>query len=251
MWLVLCPSNDVAALWAYQGLKARGLAPLELVRAEELAYSVRWEHRLGPGGVHVAITLADGRSICSDTLYGVLNRLMWVPPEHLVIAHPGDRDYVTQELTAFYLSWLYALPGPMLNRPTPQGPSGQSRHLSEWVWLASKAGLPTPDYRQSSQDHLNEMEVERRLIPAGVPVNTVFVVAGHIVGTPAPPDILRGCQRLSELSKTDLLGIEFAAGSTGPWTFVGATPWPDLRLGGQALLDVLASVLRSEVEKGK
>jgi hypothetical protein len=251
MWLVLCTSNDVAALWAYQGLKAGGLAPLELVRAEVLAYSVHWEHRLGADGVHVAITLADGRRIRSDTLRGVLNRLSWAPPEHLVMAHPGDRDYATQELTAFYLSWLYALPGPVLNQPTPQGLSGQWRHVSEWVWLASKAGLPTPEYRQSSHDYLDEMGVERRLVPTSTPVNTVLVVAEHVVGAPAPPDILKGCQRLAELSRTELLGVEFAAGSAGPWTFTGATPWPDLRLGGQALLDVLASVLRGEVEKNE
>jgi hypothetical protein len=106
-----------------------------------------------------------------------------------------------------------------------------------------------PDYKQSSHDYLDEMGVERRLVPIGTPVNTVFVAAEHVVGTPAPPDIVKGCQRLAELSRTELLGVEFVAGSAGPWTFAGATPWPDLRLGGQALLDVLASVLRGGVGK--
>ena len=45
MWLVLCPSSDVAGRWAFEGLRARGLAPIELVTSESLAYA-RWDHRV-------------------------------------------------------------------------------------------------------------------------------------------------------------------------------------------------------------
>jgi hypothetical protein len=44
MWLVLCSEQDVSALWTYQGLQARGLRPLELVPAEILPYSLKWDH---------------------------------------------------------------------------------------------------------------------------------------------------------------------------------------------------------------
>jgi len=248
MWLVLCTSNDAPALWAYQGLEARGLAPLELVSAEMLAYSLRWEHRIGADGVCINITLADGRMIRNDTVRGVLNRLISVPHEHLHLADSADRTYATQELTALYLSWLRALPQPVINQPTPQGLSGQWRHISEWVWLASKAGLPTPEYRQSGNDRVEETLVERKIVPPGTPVNTVIVLAGDVVGVPAPAEICEGCLRLAELSGTSLLGVEFVPDSAGNWTFAGATPHPDLRLGGQALLDVLASVLRGGLE---
>lgn len=251
MWLVLCASNDISALWAYRGLAARGLTPLELVSAEMLAYSVHWEHRLGADGVSIDITLADGRRIRSENTRGVLNRLLSVSSEHLLLANPADRDYATQELTAFFMSWLYALPQPVLNRPTPRGLSGQWRHVSEWIWLASKAGLPTPDYRQTSRDRVDGMGIERGLVPIGTPVSTVIVVEGNIVGSPLPAEIQEGCRRLAELSGTELLGVEFAAGSTGLWTFAGATPLPDLRLGGQVLLDIMASVLRGELEENE
>lgn len=251
MWLILCASNDISALWAYQGLKARGLEPLELVTAEMLASSLRWEHRVGADGASIDITLADGRRIRGDTIHGVLNRLLSVPPGHLLLAHPADRDYATQELTAFYMSWLYSLPRPVLNRPRPPGLSGQWRHVSEWVWLASKAGLPVPDYRQSSHALIEETGAERRLVPIGTPVNTLIVIKGHVVGAPAPAEILTGSQRLAELSGTSLLGIEFAPGPASPWSFAGATSWPDLRLGGEALLDRLASVLQGDPEENK
>lgn len=251
MWLVLCASNDASAIWAYQSLKTHGLAPLELIRAEMLEYGVRWEHRLGIDGVFVDISLEDGRRFRSDIIRGVLNRLLWVPSQHLIQVYPGDREYATQELLAFFMSWLYALPQPVLNRPTPQGLSGQWRHVSEWVWLASKAGLPTPYYRQSSRDNIVELGVERKLVPINTPVNTVVVIDGHVVGVKAPLDIREGCQRLAELAKTELLGVEFAQGPAGPWTFVGATTFPDLRLGGQALLDVLLSVLKGGPEENE
>ena len=124
MWLVLCASTDPSALWAYEGLVARGLKPVELVTAEVLAYSLRWEHRLSVRGSSIDITLADGRRINGDGTKGVLNRLQWAPSEHLMAAAPEERQYASQEIYAFLMGWLYSLPQPVLNRPTPQGLSG-------------------------------------------------------------------------------------------------------------------------------
>jgi hypothetical protein len=243
MWLVLCDTDDVSALWAYQGLKARGLVPLELVSAETLSYGLHWEHRLSGEQASVEIQLADGRQICGEQINGVLNRLLTIPTLHWRNASAIDRDYVIQELTAFYLSWLHALRCPMLNRPTPQGLSGQWRQESEWVWSAAQAGLPTPVYRQTSFDQIDPMRGDRRLVQSSEAVKTVIVVDGCPVGAAAPAEVLDGCCRLAERSGTDLLGIEFVSGSAGDWTFVGATPMPDLRLGGRALLDALALAL--------
>lgn len=248
MWLVLCSSGDEPALWAYHGLRAGGLMPLELVSTEMLASGVRWDHRLEAGGASTEITLPDGRTISSTDTRGVLNRLVSLPHEPLTMAHPADRDYATQEFTAFYLSWLYSFPEPVLNRPTPVGLAGQWRHTSEWVWLASQAGLPVPEYRQSSWDPADPMEYQS-LVPPGTGANTIIVVAGHVVGAPSPLHIVEGCRRLSELAQTPLLGVDFAPGAAGSWTFARATPLPDLRLGGQCLLDALATVFKGEEEK--
>jgi hypothetical protein len=244
MWLVLCPSTDVAALWAYEGLKSRGLTPLELVCAEELACSLQWNHRVSSSGTRTNIALADGRTITHDAVRGVLNRLAYLPQEHLALGDSSDRDYAQQELTAFYLSWLYAMPRPMLNVPTAQGLCGAWRHISEWVWLAGKAGLPTIPYRQSSFDRSNEEQARGNLTSAQVLKNTVFVVNEQVVGASPPEHIMEGCRRLAELSGTGLLAIEFMADETSSWTFAGATSLPDLRLGGDPLLDLMASVFQ-------
>ncbi len=249
MWLVLCPSNDVAAFWAYRGLGSLGLEPLELVTAEVLAISLRWEHKVGSGSQCANVDLADGRRIRGDTAFGVLNRLIHEPPLLLHNVRAADRGYASSEFAAFCLSWLNAFPGPMLNRPTPQGFSGRWRTLTEWTYLAAQAGLPTPPQSLStSETGEGSGEGSRgtgRLVDTSEPVRTVIVVRENPVAALAPADIREGCVRLATLSKTDLLGVEFTDGPAGPWTFVGATPRPDLRLGGEALLGELARALRN------
>jgi hypothetical protein len=249
MWLILCNAHDESALWAHRGLQQQGLVPLALVTSDALGFGRRWVHRVRSGKDSaqdiVEITLADGRTINGTALRGVLNRLLTLPAEHLILAHPDEREYVTQELNAFYLSWLYALPCPVLNRPTALGLSGQWRHPSEWVWLAAQAGLSTPPYQLSSHDSLYAQNSDGRLISPAAPTQTIFVVAGQAVGPPLYPGAHAACQKLATFAGTDLLGIEFAAGAADRWLFAGATTFPDLCRGGEPLLAAIARALQS------
>jgi hypothetical protein len=238
VWLVLCASTDTSALWAYQGLRARGLDPLMLVSAEQLVQSLHWEHRLGVEGVTVRITLADGREIRHDRIRGVLNRVMAVPAHYFATASATDRDYATQEIGAFYLSWLYALPGPVLNRPTPQGLCGPWRQTADWHALAGRAGLPVDVYRQTGFD------AEVAPFRSTPPDRTIFVVADRVIAPPmTPPALDAGCRRFAELYGAALLGLDFTIAADGRWTLVSCSPMPDLCAGGSALLDALAQHL--------
>ena len=250
MWLVLSSSNDASALWAYQGLKSIGLEPLEHITAESLTVGARWEHTLGRAGVSVNATLVDGRAISHTDVRGTLNCITHVPPDSLGLIHPADREYVHQEHSSFLLSWLNALPQPIINRPTPWGLSGRWRHVSEWIYLAAKAGLPVPYYRLSGRDLGDPTSGTTRAVSPGTPVTTLIVLGDAVLGAPAPPDIQAGCRRLTDLADTALLGVEFVAGPDGGWLFVGATAQPDLRLGGEALLNMLARALGLHKEAG-
>jgi len=243
MWLVLCETQDVAAQWAYLGLLARGVEPLELITSTNLAQAVCWEHRLGNDGVLTTVTLADGRHISSSDVHGALNRLLTAPSALLPLARPSEKAYASQELVSFFLSWLYSLPGPVLNRPTPQGLSGQWRHLSEWVWLSAKAGLPVSPYVVSADAGSGYAPVQMSLAPPDAPVRTVLLVGNQVVGDSIPEAIAEGCRRLGQLANTALLGIDFAANPEGYWTFTSATPLPDLRQGGEVVLDAMAAKL--------
>jgi hypothetical protein len=239
MWLVICSAQDESALWAYQGLRMRGLNPVELVTAEMLTTNARWEHTVGVDGANINITLADGRVIDNRSVRGVVNRLTHVPLTHLSAA--PDFEYATQEYTALFMSWLKALPAPMFNDVDTQGLSGAWRHVSEWACLANRAGLPTPAYTQTSHDEIDETLQVRRLVPEGTPTAMAITVGDRVFGPFLPPMVSRACRELARISKTQLLGIELAVGQAPhSWTFAGATPMPDLRLGGEPLLDALA-----------
>jgi hypothetical protein len=247
MWLVICDPSDASALWAYQGLQRRGLAPLELLSPELLACSLLWEHRVGSQGASLAITLASGRQLTSHDLRGVLNRAYTVPLSLWRTAAESDRLYVQQELFAFYLSWLHGLPCPVFNRPTAMGLAGPWRSESEWVCLAASAGLPTAVFRQTSFDRIDETRGERRLRPPGTTVRTVITAGRFTAGAAAPPAVAAGCLRLAAVAETALLGVDFIDADSGAWTFAGATPLPELSLGGDKLLDELAT----EMQGGK
>jgi hypothetical protein len=239
MWLVLCTADDLAALWAARGLAARGLQPLEVVTAEMLAFNRCFEHRLLGGQSSVRITLADGRVIDGANVRGAVNRLQIIPGSHLR-TNSKDRQYAEQELFALYLSWLYSLPGKMLNRPTPQGLCGEWRHPSEWVWLANQAGLATAPYGQSEARAAPSLQ-----LPSSSLNRTIIVVEGNCCGAAAPERVIAGCARLAEISATSLLGVEFEVAPGKEWIFSKATPFPDLRLGGERLGDALAGALKS------
>lgn len=233
MWLVLCHTNDLNALWAYQGLQARGLVPLELVSAESLSFSLQWEHRIDTESVSFRITLADGRQVSSERIFGALNRIQFVPLPHWRRASVPDQEYVQQEMAAFYTSWLFALPGPVLNPATSSSLSGAWRTPMEWMKLASQAGLGVPVCHNGQV-----------LAPGLTRRETVLVVHEQVIGDGIP--VAHGCQRLAEISRTPLLGIDFEVTPDGSWYFAGASPTPDLTRGGAQFLDALKSCL----EKG-
>src|ERR1039457_4202207 len=102
-YLVLCADHDVAALWAFRKLQEAGLPALELVTSAALAMAKTWVHELGSSGVHLELELDDGRHFFSAQIRGVLNRLLMPPQEVINHVVAEDREYVSGELSAFYL----------------------------------------------------------------------------------------------------------------------------------------------------
>lgn len=238
MWLILCDTNDLAALWAYQQLRSGGLAPLELVTAGVLVNALRWEHRVGASEVSTTVRLADGRSFASGEVQGVLNRLRQLPDGPLQLADPADREYACTELYAFFASWLYALPGVVLNRPRLPGLGERWRPPCEWTWLAAQAGLSTAPHTERAAASAD------RPPPPRASLVTVFVVAGRLVGSAVPPEAAAACRRLAALVRTEILAVRLAPAHG--WSFADAETFPDLRLGGEPLIASLASALQGE-----
>ncbi|OGO38546.1 MAG: hypothetical protein A2W35_16035 [Chloroflexi bacterium RBG_16_57_11] len=237
MYCVFCRSEDLPAQWAYRGLKQRGLAPLEIFTPEALVYNRRLEHRFQAGETITRIELADGRVLDSDRVRGVLNRINFLPVEHFNVAGLDDRAYAVQEQQAIFLSWMYALPGEVINRPGARGLCGDHRSAAEWVWLATQAGLPVLPFHQSDEQPLEF-----------TPTNPTFqlvVFDSEVYGASAhwcQADLRNSIGRLAELSRLRLIGLDFSISSAGEPLVMSATTLPDLRLGGEILLDALIAV---------
>lgn len=241
MWLVLCSSNDAAALWAYQGL-CQMLSPVHLVTVESLSYCLRWNHRLTATGDSTSFTLQDGRVIESQQIRGTVNRVPVPPTSQLAAAVPEDRGYAAQEMYSFYVSWLKAFPEPILNVPTPQGLCGRWQHISEWIRLAAQAGLQTSKYRMSSQDAPSDWQ--STTLAEGQTARTAVVVRDAVFGWNMPSNVADGCVRLAALAGVETLGVNFYYNEKGRLIFASATPMPDFRLGGWPLLKKLAHILK-------
>jgi hypothetical protein len=241
MWLVLCSSSDTSGLWVYEGLRRLGVKPIELVLSEQLAFGSRWEHRLDGSATQFKVTLPDGRTLCSSEITAAINRLLTPAPGFDQQAAISDREYARAELQAFYLSWLHALPGVVINRPGTVGLCGPWYHPSEWVCRASRAGLKVPVYRQSTYDTAQRGYAS--LAPKGATTMNVIAFRGEVYGKHVAEPVARACAKLAEQAKTELLGIELYATQNGEWTFANATPCPDLSIGGMPLLRNLADAL--------
>src|SRR5271165_822836 len=132
MILALCDQADVSALWAAEALRSRGMT-VQVLTDADLAAVETWDHRVGRAGADCEICLAGGARLRGSDTRGVLNRLSHIPSAWVRRYGGPDREYAIQEMHAFYLSWLHALPGPVLNPPTPQGLCGNWRHISAWT----------------------------------------------------------------------------------------------------------------------
>jgi len=240
MLLVLCEESDLSALWAADALRARGLRPYVLT-GSVLAAAERWQHTVTGAGATSELTLAGGVQLDLARTRGVLNRLVQVPTAWARRVHGPDREYALQEMHAFYLSFLHALPGRKLNPPSPQGLAGNWRHPSAWAALAHQVGLPAKPYHQTSDE-----DPALHWQAVGAPAEAmVYVVGSRAVGASSLLGTLgAACVRLAEAANATLLGIEFNRNpESGVFEMCRASVTPDLIRGGDALADALAEEL--------
>jgi len=244
--LVLHEAYDLSASWLADRLRARGRAVCDLPAAMLGAAALRWHHRLGVAGVDFTLAHPDGTGVSPRSYGGTVNRLHYLPLALLARIGGADEDYARNELYALFLSWMNALPRPLLNAPTPQGLAGNWRHPSAWTALAHAAGLRVVPWRQNAAS-----DPERGwAIPDQPGEVTVIIVGDRLVPPTAqtrisiPAEVEMACIALAHDAGAGILGVRLvpdpaiAAG----WRFVGANLLPDLSAGGEALVDAVDTV---------
>jgi len=236
MWLILCHTHDAPSHWLFQALRTRGVAEVEMVSAEELLYALRWKHLLNTSSVSVEFELNGARTYRSSQIDGVINRIDHIDSRAWYRSTDNDREYVRQELSAFFSSWLFSLPCPVYNPPDPLCLSGRVRSPAEWTVLASKAELAGCEFYTSSREEQARITNDRHA--AGL--LSLLVFDGKVFGQPVATAIREGCARLASLSGCGILGVDFHVTMGRKPTFARASTMPDLRIGGPLLVEEMA-----------
>ena len=235
--LVLSERTDPDGAWLTHGLQTRGLDPILHLTTDDLVEGATWAHTVGEDGAGFTVRLADGTTIRSEQIAGVVNRIGYITPAHVIDVVDADREYVLHELNAFFMSWLASVQAPVLNPPSARGLAGAWRPRSEWAYLAAEVGL----------DHLPVKSSDPGLEPLRIGTQhegpTAITVAGGIVDNGLGEDMRRASLRLAELAETPLLGMEFATDDQGDLVLAGVTPQPSLQAVGDAVIDAIGYAL--------
>lgn len=243
MWLVLCDPGDRSALWAGQGLRARGLQSLEFVSPMQLVCAPHIEYRAEHGEpIHAFVTLSSGRRIEVARLSGVLNRATRVDYPQLQHAALTDRPYVQAEMDAVFLAWLGALGAlatrgaPVFNPAQTSGWAGPVLHPFAWALHAQRAGFATMAHRCG----YSGLELPQHYGPT-----STYIVFGKRTFPELPDALTQAALRLSDSVGVPLLGITLAWAEDGQTIFVNAVATPDLQVGGSAFLDALSAAFNA------
>lgn len=243
MWLILADDTDSSARWLYQQLKRDMRLDVRLASAITVASNVNWAFRASPPGTSPDFILADGQRISTDRLDGVLNRLTRIPPVQGSFVSPRAACEGDPEQTAHFVNWMYSLSIPVLNRPDILNLTGIWRRASDWTVMASVAGLlPAPFRAETPPAYHTEVALAADSRIDGLS-RTVFVVGGRMVGEDVPASIADGCVCLSHILNCDLIAAHFCVNRAGAWLITGFSAQPDLRLGGEPLVDAITAMM--------
>ncbi len=233
---VIAFPGDAAAMWAADGLRRAGVDVRCVSPVRLLAMPV-FRHRLGKAAAddHVRFESTDGTRIDSRELRGVLQRVARLPVAE-VVGNGPDAAYASAELAAAWRGWLASLGPRVLNPPTHDGLCGPAWEPSRWAQVAGRVPeVSVPDLHWSTSEPAPQ---EQR------PRTRLIVLDAEQVFPAVPLPVARAARAIARASNTPLLGLDLAVGSRGV-VYGGATPLPDLRVGGPALLDALSQRLEA------
>ena len=251
-YLVLAEDADEVAQWAWEGLQRRLggevalVTPADLAFAHELTYS--WDGR----SERSSIRLDDGRTIDGAGVRGVLNRFSTVYTAHWRRLGQQDAGYAESEIHAAVLVWLASLGDVVTNPPTPYWLGGP--YLRPQVWRAHAAllGIPVAPVRESAGTLArdpDEIDVQRQYVDEGLAdtlgtltsLRQVVVHRDGAYGDPSP-ELAAWGRALAAQVGVPLLGLDVGRTHDGAELLADVTVQPDLRLGGEALLDSIAGL---------
>lgn len=254
-WLVLSEFHDESATWLCQGLEAITKQPVMRITSCELENATRAERGVDDAGVWFSMTTRDGRTVHSRRLRGVVYLLDRPVLQGLAgTARAAPRRFAgpsTGTVTPL-IRWLHSWEGPILNRPEPNGPTGERLPRAWWVDQALAAGFVGPVEGSAIPRLPTGQAVEIRKEP----VYEVIVIGDVVLsakgsGIVVPKSLQWRCVRVARAISASMMGIEATRTETGTWRFSLATLRPDLRNCGEAAIRAIARALGRRVGEGR
>jgi hypothetical protein len=204
-----------------------------------------WRHRVGEPNEATAVI--GGEPVPATAITGVLTRLPAVAANELAHIAAADRDYVACEMTAFLISFLAALPCPMLNRPSASALSGPSWRQEQWLRAAVRCGIPVlPRSRAIRLGHGStglDAPAERA-VEAAIEVT---VIGDRVFGASEALLADWACA-LAAAGGVGVLGLGFARRASGGHALAWADPAPELL--SRDRLDAARDFLTGTVAQG-
>jgi hypothetical protein len=179
-----------------------------------------WRHY--PGAPESSASALGGRAVKETDITGVLSRMWGVGEFDLPHIVPEDRAYVGMEMSAFLTSWLYGLPCPVLNRPTPTCLNGLNWREEEWTHRAARLGIPVRALRRRLA-----MDAEPEPPPASPEAPAVVTVVGRRCIGAAHETLKAHARDLAAAAGTELLDVHFSSAERDA-VFLGVGLWPDV-----------------------
>jgi hypothetical protein len=189
-----------------------------ILTCEDLS-TAGWRHYQNDLGASRAV--ASGQVVPVNRITGVLTRRPSVLEQELLHIAPEDRSYVSAEMNAFLLSWLWSLPCPVLNPPTATSLSGPNWRPEQWVRAVARLDIPVQPRRRRAA-RAPESVADEPVVEG----ERVTVVGDRWFGKVAHP-LGQQAINLARAAGVQLLGVTFD-GRSAEAAFLSATLWPSI-----------------------
>jgi hypothetical protein len=242
LYLFVIHSSDLPAIWLYRNLRKQGFDAIELITIDQLVNNRKLTVSLDDGKASFILDLFDGRRIDSSALYGLINRIQYLPFQIHEMFSTSDKEYVLCELQAIYTFFMSTFRYDVFNNVTTAGFNGRNRQKEEWLILASDSGFYTPNLTRNRYGV--RISYDMNSLHS---IRSILVYNGKCFYKPKTiqDEILQKCCEMQMRSGEKLLGIQLGRIKDKLY-FINADTYPDFQLGG----DDFINKLKEDLENG-
>ena len=203
MICILLNSDDNSGLWLARCLQQVSAQTIKLISAEELMYAPSFNCGFRNGQAFFKIKLQNGFDFNNENISAIINRIAYLPLQHLQQFKPDDRNYVQAELTAIFTFLLSSFPNSLFNTASGRGLCGAERSVLEWKILAKKAGFSIDEMLyQEKEMHIHQSADGATIFVVVVLNDNCYLQKNHLPGV-----IRTACLNFLKLSGEKILEI--------------------------------------------